>query len=569
MSRTSVPYSNLTHAPFSKHSSSPFSLVEAARQMPIAPGELRVFLLDDQKLVAETIGHSLKGEVGLTYEYTTTPEQAVAQAVKFSPTVILQDLMMPEVDGFEMIRKYRAHPALREVPVIVMSTREDSEARTQAFAAGASDYVLKFPEKAELLARLRNHSKAYFHILERNVAFEALKESQAMLKSELEEADRYVRSLLPAPERTASLTADSNFISCTDLGGDAFGYHWMDDDTFLVYLADVCGHGVGAALLSVSVLNVLRTQSLPNVDFRRPSHVLSALNETFSMEENNQMYFTLWYGVYQASERKLRFASGGHPPAFIARSDPTRKAEQLATHNLVIGAYPNVVYEESETDVSSGDRLYVFSDGVYEVDYHDNSGLVGYKTFTKELSRPPRIYRSKLKEQLDFMRRLHGKKRFQDDYSIVEIVFRGRVDRYSYLNEVPELHQLERDLREFSHRKNIPDESQVKLLLSLDEAFTNIVRHGYPQGGTGEIRLELSVETNRVIATITDSGIPFNPIAYKTKPDLKAALPDRTVGGLGIYLIKESMDDLFYRRVRGRNILTLEKVFEPAEAMGI
>ncbi len=119
-----------------------------------------------------------------------------------------------------------------------------------------------------------------------------------MLNSELAEAAEYVKFLLPQPITEGPLQADWRFVPCTTLGGDSLGYHWLDEDLFAIYLIDVCGHGVGAALHSVSVLNVLRSENLQNTDFRRPDQVLAGLNAVFPMEHHKEMYFTIWYGVY-------------------------------------------------------------------------------------------------------------------------------------------------------------------------------------------------------------------------------------------------------------------------------
>ena len=118
----------------------------------------------------------------------------------------------------------------------------------------------------------------------------------------------------------------------TTLGGDGLGYHWLDEDSFAIYLVDVCGHGVGAALHSVSVLNVLRSENLQNTDFRRPDQVLAGLNAVFPMENHKEMYFTIWYGVYNRVSRVLTYASGGHPPALLIE-DSRRKLGDSRAEN--------------------------------------------------------------------------------------------------------------------------------------------------------------------------------------------------------------------------------------------
>jgi phosphoserine phosphatase RsbU/P len=98
---------------------------------------------------------------------------------------------------------------------------------------------------------------------------------------------------------------DWKFIPSNSLGGDAFGYHWLDDDNFAIYLLDISGHGVGAALLSVSVMNALRSESLLNTDFCEPDQVLASLNHAFPGEQHNDMFFTIWYGVFNKSSYSL------------------------------------------------------------------------------------------------------------------------------------------------------------------------------------------------------------------------------------------------------------------------
>src|SRR5581483_6967327 len=156
----------------------------------------------------------------------------------------------------------------------------------------------------------------YIAQIERNEAYAALKESQERLAAELAQAAKYVVSLLPR-RLEGDVTTNWLFIPSIELGGDTFGYHWVDADHFAVYLLDVCGHGVTAALLSISVMNVLRNQLLAATDFSSPSQVLQGLNEAFQMDRHNDMYFTIWYGVYDKEHRSLSYANGGHPPAIL------------------------------------------------------------------------------------------------------------------------------------------------------------------------------------------------------------------------------------------------------------
>ena len=186
------------------------------------------------------------------------------------------------------------------------------------------------------------------------------------LDRDLRKARGYVEALLPAPLDAGAVRTDWRFVPSAQLGGDGFGYDWLDPGTFVFYLLDVSGHGVGAAMHTVTVLNVLRQRALPDVDFTDPAQVLSSLNTRFDMEMHDGMYFTIWYGVYRTSDRTLAYTAAGHHPAF--RVGPDRSvAEPVGAPAMMIGAMPNQRYQTQQTTVPPGSLVYLFSDGVYEI----------------------------------------------------------------------------------------------------------------------------------------------------------------------------------------------------------
>lgn len=188
----------------------------------------------------------------------------------------------------------------------------------------------------------------------------------AALETDLRRASNYVSSLLPAPITEGPVLADWRFVPSAQLGGDAFGYFWLDPATFVFYLLDVSGHGVGSAMHSVSALNVLRQRALPGVNFANPSEVLASLNNRFQMHTHDGLFFTMWYGVYAPEQRRLRYATAGHHAAYLVSSD-RRHSQPLGMSALMIGVMTDLEYEVAETTVAPGSRLYLFSDGIFEV----------------------------------------------------------------------------------------------------------------------------------------------------------------------------------------------------------
>ena len=381
--------------------------------------QIRVLLIDDQAMVGETVRRMLAPEGDIVFQFCQDPTRAIPIAAEWLPTVILQDLVMPEIDGLDLVRFFRAHPKLKDIPLIVLSSKEEAVTKAEAFALGANDYLVKLPDRIELVARIRYHSKGYINLLQRNDAYQALLKSQQELANDVARAAEYVVSLLPQPISTGDVTATWQYVPSATLGGDSFGYHWIDEEHFALYLLDVCGHGVGSALLSVSALNVLRSQSLPSVDFRDPVAVLRGLNQDFQMERQNGLYFTLWYGVYARRTRQLRYASGGHPPALLfgEQHSPT----QLMTRNFFIGGFPQADFAAAQIDIPATSRLYVFSDGVYEVDRPDGT-MWSYEDLQDFLSRPVGAG-SEMEALYKALQEMHAREVLDDDFSLVRVDF--------------------------------------------------------------------------------------------------------------------------------------------------
>lgn len=254
-------------------------------------------------------------------------------------------------------------------------------------------------------------------LLDRN---EVLKQ----LSHELSDATGYVKTVLPQPITSGPLLTDWRFIPSLSLGGDSFGYHWIDEDYFAMYLLDVSGHGWSAALLSVSVINVLRSHALPDTDFRDPQQVLFALNNTFPGEQHNDMFFTIWYGVYNLSSRQMAYASGGHPPALLFYGSPNEqlKVNQLRTPNFVIGGRRDAVYQGKTQLINRPSRLYVFSDGVFDITKIDGS-IWGFNKFLEFMTKTFNAEHSVLEGILDYARGISQKEEFDDDFTILEIFF--------------------------------------------------------------------------------------------------------------------------------------------------
>lgn len=260
-------------------------------------------------------------------------------------------------------------------------------------------------------------------ITEQVEARNRLAQREAQLSSEIASAARYVESLLP-PDMNEPLNVSSRYLPSLQVGGDWFHYRWIDDDMLEIYLIDVSGHGVRPALLSVSVHNMIRSGSLPISTLLRPDRVLSKLNTLFAMEEQDGAYFSMWYGIYHASTRTLRYDSAGSPPALVFHrgEDGDWKHTELVSTSVPLGMFNDSRYEEQSFTVPAGARMVLFSDGAFELPLPDgrNGTLSEFIDVVVERLRANDFSADAIVEHLR-ARTVDGN--FEDDCSLIAIDF--------------------------------------------------------------------------------------------------------------------------------------------------
>ena len=242
-------------------------------------------------------------------------------------------------------------------------------------------------------------------------------ESMRAQDTDLEKAKQYVRSLLPPPLDAGPIRTDWVLQPSAKLGGDLFGYHFIDDHTFAIYLLDVTGHGTDAAMHAVSVMNVLRQRNLPGADMRDPARAAAHLNEMFPMESHGGMLLSLWYGVYDLTARRLAFTSAGHHAAYIVGASRAT-AQPLDVSNVLIGMIPGYTYRSVTADVPQGSTLYLFSDGVFEIETASGSDW-GLDDFVSLFTAQSAGGKKESQRILEAVKARTGRQSFEDDFTLV------------------------------------------------------------------------------------------------------------------------------------------------------
>jgi sigma-B regulation protein RsbU (phosphoserine phosphatase) len=346
------------------------AVVGALESVGIEPDstfEGRVLVVDDQEGNREVLSRHLTRQ-GLNSEVAGSGEEGLAKLADGSYDLVLLDVLMPGLSGLETLQRMKSDESLKHIPVLMISALGELDTVCQCIEAGAEDYLAK-PINTTLLRsrlgaclekkRLRDTEQKYLRQIE---------STQRRLAKELQEAEDYLTTVFPDPLEEP-FRVHWKHEPCSELGGDAFGYHWIDDDHFAFYILDVCGHGVRAALLAVSAVNVIRSGVGAGIDWGNPGQVLTMINNMFLMENQNNMFFTLWYGVYNRKTRELKYSGAGHPAALVAvpSEDKGVKLVELASNGTIVGIMENLEYATSTYTMPQDARLYLITDGCFEI----------------------------------------------------------------------------------------------------------------------------------------------------------------------------------------------------------
>ncbi|MCE2719422.1 MAG: PP2C family protein-serine/threonine phosphatase [Dolichospermum sp.] len=374
-----------------------------------------ILVIDDDRSVQIFLKRILEKQ-GYEVITASTGEEGILKTLNSPPALIICDWIMPGLSGLEVCDRVKKDPRLSTTFFILLTSLDSVANRVKGLDAGADDFITKPIEQNELQARVRAGLR--LHQLSQDLHTQKL-----LLETELAEATEYVKSLLPLPLNNP-LKIEFKFLPSRQLGGDCFDYNWLDADSLAIYLLDAAGHGLKATLPSISVLNLLRSRALKDLNYYQPSQVLAALNNTFQMNYQNDKYLTIWYGVYNRVSRQLTYSSAGHPPAIIVagNSPINTEVKRLKTPGMPVGMFPEAKYVDASCYIEKSSILYIFSDGAYEIT-QANGTLWSLEGLIQIFISLQYSVENQLDYILDYLINLNSKETFEDDLSILQVKF--------------------------------------------------------------------------------------------------------------------------------------------------
>ena len=313
-----------------------------------------ILIVDDTPTNIGVIAGALRDSYKTKVATNGAKALAIA-AEEEKPDLILLDVMMPEMDGYEVCRRLKADPTTSEIPIIFLTGQTSAEDETQGFDVGAVDYVHKPFSSAVVKARVRSH------ILLREARAQLAKQLLD-INTEFEMARQIQLSILPHTlPNLEGLEIAARYLPMTSVAGDFYDFIAIDDKHLGILIADVSGHGLPSALIA-SMLQVALTAQGSNASV--PAKVLSGLNHALCGKFTYN-FVTAAYVYLDLKDNFMRYAGAGHPPLLLCRSS-SGKAAKVLENGLVLGMFPEATYETLELPLEPGDRIVLCTDGILE-----------------------------------------------------------------------------------------------------------------------------------------------------------------------------------------------------------
>jgi sigma-B regulation protein RsbU (phosphoserine phosphatase) len=319
-----------------------------------ALSDCRVLLVDDAKANLDILVEGLKSDHKLSL--ALNGEMAFQIAARTPPDLILLDIMMPGLDGYEVCRRMRQMPETAEVPIMFLSSLEEVQNKTRGFEAGANDYLTKPFDMLEVKARVKSLLKAKAYS-------DAVKEQTA---SELRVAREIQMGMLPhdfsAVEQAYGVSFGALLEPAREVGGDLYGVCAAEPERLVIFLGDVSGKGIPASMFMVRAVSLARLLAR---DIAQPERILSRLNDELATDNPSGMFVTFLCAVFEPQSGRLTLANAGHCRPVLLRSSPPPHwaVKHLGT---ALGFEPGLEFERTELTLHAGDTLVCYTDGVNE-----------------------------------------------------------------------------------------------------------------------------------------------------------------------------------------------------------
>ncbi len=349
-----------------------------------------------------------------------------------------------------------------------------------------------------------------------------------------------------------------------EVGGDFYDFFLIDDDHFCMCVGDVSGKGVPAALFMAVTKTLIKSRASNDYS---PASILTHVNNEISRSNDASMFVTIFLGILNLNSGELLYSNAGHNPPYIRRAHGELiRLDQR--HGPVIGAVEDMVYGQDEAILTGGDLFFAYTDGVTEA-MNEEQRLYDERRLAELLcSCDSNAAEAVVRATLEGIRSFQGSAAQADDITILATTYYGepegtevRVLHLSLVNRLDEIGRIHESFSAFAEEHRIPTPIRRQINLVLDELLSNVISYAFEDDEEREIDVRIELSSDRLVVTVADDGIPFNPFS-SAPPDTSLSLEERELGGLGIHVVSKVMDEVSYNRRTDRNVVILVKYLD-------
>ena len=369
---------------------------------------------------------------------------------------------------------------------------------------------------------------------------------------------------LPESRQSLAFSVHGSMKAAREVGGDFYDYFFIDEDHLVLCVGDVSGKGVPAALFMAVTKALIRSRASGDSS---PASILTHVNDEISADNESCMFITVFLGILNVTTGVLRYTNAGHNPPYLRRRDGAVERFDKR-HGPVVGAVEGLAYGQSETSLGKDDLFLIYSDGVTEAadpDEHlfEEHRLVGVLE-GGEFSKPEVA----VDAVMEAVEQFESGADQADDVTLLGLVYHqdGAVAEAPVLQvTIPgvlaEIDRVNDAFEAFGEERGIPLNPVRQIMMCLDELLNNTISYGFQDGEDHQIEVRVELAGKRLLVTLVDDGIPFNPFQMST-PDISLGVEEREIGGLGVHLVRSTMDEVSYKRNVDQNVVTLIRYLE-------
>lgn len=523
----------------------------------------RVLIVDDNRItikaIAEALKHQCKIMAATNYEQA---ERAIHS--DWPPDLILLDIMMPGVDGFEICRRIKSDPESRDIPVIFITAMDDEADEAKGLSMGAVDYIAKPIVPAIVRARVRTQIELRRHMEALRVAYATIQEQKERMEQELEVGHRLQISLQPPLPSGEEFEVAACMRPAREVSGDFYDAFYVDLHHVCFCIGDVSGKGVPAALFMSMSRTLVRSKADKILS---TASIVTEVNRALALSNDACMFVTMVVAMLDTRTGELTYTNAGHTAPLVLNQ--SGQVEKLSgRHGMAVGI-EDVCYSEDTVKLDTTKAVVFYTDGVTEA--RDPEGhLFSEQRLVEWLARqsgqPPQQVIDSLTSEVE---NFESGAPHADDVTLLSLRYHG--EAVAATQSCSELalggvnlstERASQLVSDFVGQLDLPKDLRNVVYLVLEEMITNVIRYGYP-GEVSEPDIGVRVENSgpAVVVHISDDGVAFNPLEAEL-PDTSVSLDQREAGGLGIYLCRQLVDEMYYERRNLRNNLRLTKYVE-------